>query len=211
MLKNPQMSKFWDFEIVKMVGFETPKLPSSILREIKVIVEKILIFTLWSIYYIDNWIHIDFFFQCNCSGDENCESSKTNVLPCQNEVLYATNPNSVVSCSTAQWICSADPQCSTALEYYNRFCQAMFRGKKCSDRCQNSIDILQRQTAANKLKTCYCEGNEEFDCIGIKANMEKLCFENDNTIDDRDKSSGDKCLSKMWNVMLVLTISYFVL
>ena len=156
-----------------------------------------------------NWIIL--FFQCNCSGDENCEASKTNVQPCQNEVLYATNPDSVVSCSTAQWICSADPQCSTALEYYNRFCQAMFRGKKCSDRCQNSIDILQRQTAANKLKTCYCEGNEEFDCIGIKANMEKLCFENDNTIDDRDKSSGDKCLSKMWNVMLVLTISHFVL
>ena len=92
-----------------------------------------------------------FIFQCNCTGDTYCEQSKQNVQSCQKEVMYATREDTIVSCSAAQWICAADPLCSTALEYYNRFCQAMFRGKKCSDRCMNSIGILRRQPKASKL------------------------------------------------------------
>ena len=69
--------------------------------------------------------------------------------------MYATREDTIVSCSAAQWICAADPLCSTALEYYNRFCQAMFRGKKCTDRCMNSINILGRQPKASKLESCY--------------------------------------------------------
>ena len=78
-------------------------------------------------------------FQCDCSGDKTCEASKANIRPCQNEVISATKQDAIVSCTTAQWICSADPLCSTALEYYNRFCQSMFRGKKCTDRCMNRL------------------------------------------------------------------------
>jgi growth arrest-specific protein 1 len=50
--------------------------------------------------------------------------------------------------SVAQWICIADPLCSTALDYYNRFCRSMFAGKKCTLRCKNSISILRRQVSA---------------------------------------------------------------
>ena len=52
----------------------------------------------------------------------------------------------------------------------------MFRGRKCTDRCINSIQILQRQKAAKKLETCYCDGTENYDCTAIKDNMESLCF-----------------------------------
>ena len=90
--------------------------------------------------------------------------------------MYATREDTVVSCSAAQWICAADPLCSTALEYYNRFCQAMFRGKKCTSRCMNSISILRRQPRASKLESCYCDGTENFDCPKIKSNMDQLCF-----------------------------------
>ena len=47
-----------------------------------------------------------------------------------------------------------------------------------------SINILKRQTAASKLESCYCEGTEDFDCVGIKMNMEELCFSTKNEIDD---------------------------
>ena len=53
----------------------------------------------------------------------------------------------------------------------------MFKGKGCSDRCMNSIKILQRQKAASKLENCYCQGNEDgYDCQTIKTNMQELCF-----------------------------------
>ena len=55
----------------------------------------------------------------------------------------------------------------------------MFKGKKCTDRCLNSISILQRQKAAKKLENCFCTGNEDFDCEDIKTNMQDLCFEQD--------------------------------
>jgi len=115
--------------------------------------------------------------QCNCSGDPSCEKTKSSVEPCQKEVAYATQPDTVVSCSAAQWICAADPLCSTALDYYNRFCGAMFAGKKCTKRCLNSINILRRQSSASKLETCYCDGTEkDFDCQAVKSNMDRLCF-----------------------------------
>ena len=89
----------------------------------------------------------------NCYKENSsfCERSKASVAPCQEEVELATRPDTIVSCSSAQWICAADPLCSTALDYYNRFCRAMFRGKKCTKRCHNSISILRRQKAAKKL------------------------------------------------------------
>jgi growth arrest-specific protein 1 len=82
-----------------------------------------------------------FNFQCNCSGDAGCERAKESVAPCQAEVTQATLPETVVSCSAAHWICAADPLCSTALDYYNRFCGAMFAGRRCTKRCLNSIQV----------------------------------------------------------------------
>ena len=153
-------------------------------------------------------------FQCNCTGDSFCEQSKRNVQSCQKEVMYATREDTVVSCSAAQWICAADPLCSTALEYYNRFCQAMFRGKKCTARCMNSISILRRQPKASKLESCYCDGTENFDCPKIKSNMDQLCFrdpliELDNEIDvdgHGHKTSGSSWMAKMERFLIVFSV-----
>ncbi len=84
--------------------------------------------------------------------------------------------DTVVSCTAAQWICAADPLCSTALEYYNRFCGSMFRGRRCTRRCLNSIRILRRQRASAKLESCLCDGTEPYECRRIKDNMDRLCF-----------------------------------
>ena len=125
--------------------------------------------------------------------------------------------DTVVSCTAAQWICAADPMCSTALEYYNRFCQAMFRGKKCTARCMNSIDILRRQKAAQKLENCQCDGTEEYDCQNIKINMENLCLApsqmEDNEIDvdygsqPRKKSSSWRLQVHKWLVLFLTILS----
>lgn len=81
----------------------------------------------------------------------------------------------VVSCRVAQWICSADALCSTALDYYNHYCRSMFHGKKCTSRCNNSISILRRQEKAAKLSMCKCDGLEDYDCVAIQKNMNRLC------------------------------------
>ncbi|XP_064100524.1 growth arrest-specific protein 1-like isoform X1 [Macrobrachium nipponense] len=112
---------------------------------------------------------------CVCS-DSYCRETKSRVEVCREEVVVANSDSSVVSCSLAHWICSADTQCSTAISYYDRFCRKMFIGKECGYKCNNSISILQRQEKAAKLETCICDGTEDFDCVGIKKNMARLCF-----------------------------------
>ncbi|XP_026288464.2 growth arrest-specific protein 1-like [Frankliniella occidentalis] len=112
---------------------------------------------------------------CQCA-DDLCEETKRRVEVCRPSVLRATRNESVVSCRVAQWICGADALCSTALEYYHRYCRRMFRGQKCTARCKNSISILRRQDKAAKLDSCWCDGKEEYDCPAIRSNMAQLCF-----------------------------------
>ena len=152
-----------------------------------------------------------FLFQCNCSGDSLCESIKSNISPCEDEVLQATKEDTVVPCVTAQWICDADSQCSNALFYYNLHCPLMFRGERCTDRCLNAIRILQRQDKASKLETCACTGKEPFDCKAIKANMDNLCFappqENNEIEDDDSKSSSLKLRVQKFLLLVSLFVS----
>ncbi|XP_045123501.1 growth arrest-specific protein 1-like isoform X1 [Portunus trituberculatus] len=112
---------------------------------------------------------------CVCS-DDYCRESKQRVEVCRVEVLRANANSTVVTCSVAHWICSADTLCSTAITYYDRYCRKMFLGKECSFRCNNSLGILQRQAKAAKLASCTCDGTEPFDCEGIKNNTARLCF-----------------------------------
>ena len=80
--------------------------------------------------------------------------TKSRVEACREPVLRASREGSVVTCSEARWICSSDAECGKALEYYNLFCRAMFRGRKCTQHCRNSLDILRRQEKAQKLVQC---------------------------------------------------------
>ena len=116
--------------------------------------------------------------QCDCEGDPECEMARRQIDSCRASVVYATRHDTVVSCTEAQWICMADTECAKALEYYNFNCRAMFRGKRCSQRCKNSLTILSRQRAATKLADCRCEFNERignYQCTDIKRNMGRLC------------------------------------
>ena len=99
-------------------------------------------------------------------------------------MTWNTAPDTIVSCSAATWICLADPLCSTALNYYNKNCQAMFMGGKCSKRCKNSLDILMRQESAGTLATCFCNGTEEFKSKEIRENTNRLCFEKEKYVNN---------------------------
>ena len=90
-------------------------------------------------------------FQCDCAGDVDCLNARRRIEACRHDVVYANRLDTVVSCTEAQWICTADAECSKALEYYNLLCRGMFKGKRCNQRCKNSIQILGRQTKAIKL------------------------------------------------------------
>lgn len=114
---------------------------------------------------------------CECN-DDYCREAKQRVEICRPEVSRIVDgpDETVVSCRVAQWICAADTYCSAALSYYNRLCKSMFHGKKCTHRCLNSIDVLRRREKAAKLKTCVCDGHEDYDCLVIQRNMDTLCF-----------------------------------
>ena len=150
--------------------------------------------------------------QCNCAGDEQCQRVKSNVQPCQDAVTYAIKPQTQVSCTQARWICAADAPCAKALEYYDQFCRAMFRGRKCTKRCMNSINILRRQRGADKLEQCYCDGSENFPCREIKSNMDTLCFRDDHDDMSNDIRDGGKTKSsgsfsaKLHRFMIVVCV-----
>lgn len=118
----------------------------------------------------------DDLINCDCQGDEYCLQRKQSSKVCRPQVEEAVDPKTIVSCSKASWICMADQLCSTALEYYYRFCQSSFSQGHCSMRCNNSLSILYRQPKASKLVNCHCDGSEEFPCVKYKTLTERLCL-----------------------------------
>lgn len=95
---------------------------------------------------------------------------------CRPQVMKGA-ANATSSCRLSQLICLADAQCSTALGYYNDLCRSMYRrGRKCSNKCMNSIDILRKQEKAAALVACRCDGNEDYDCPRMQRNLQRLCF-----------------------------------
>ncbi|XP_049963857.1 growth arrest-specific protein 1-like [Schistocerca serialis cubense] len=111
---------------------------------------------------------------CRCS-DEECSETKRRVEVCRPWVENMTR-TSRLSCRAAQAVCDADQLCYTALDFYHRNCRAMFAGRRCSHRCNNSISILRRQEKAAKLSDCRCDGSEGYDCERVRVNMNRLCF-----------------------------------
>lgn len=139
---------------------------------------------------------------CDCDGNKYCELSKQRIEVCRKSVYAAVAKDTIVSCSTARWICISDLLCKTALEYYQRFCRQLFIGQKCTHRCNNSLSILDRQEKASKLRTCYCDGTENFPCARVKFYTEHMCYgrlphnpfnawedEDDSSLDDNNDNS----------------------
>lgn len=112
--------------------------------------------------------------QCQCE-DEYCEEAKQRIEVCRSQVVKGA-ANATSSCRLSQMICLADAQCSTALSYYRQLCRSVYRGRKCSNRCLNSIKILKKQEKAAALTECRCDGDEDFDCPRMQSNLARLCF-----------------------------------
>lgn len=116
-----------------------------------------------------------FLLQCKCE-DEYCLETIRRMEVCRPQVMKGA-ANATSSCRLSQLICLADAQCSTALGYYNDLCRSMYRrGRKCSNKCMNSIDILRKQEKAAALVACRCDGNEDYDCPRMQRNLQRLCF-----------------------------------
>ncbi|XP_027196911.1 growth arrest-specific protein 1-like isoform X3 [Dermatophagoides pteronyssinus] len=115
---------------------------------------------------------------CDCNNNKYCELSKSRLEICRKPVWSAIKSDTIVSCSIARWICITDQPCRTALEYYEQNCHQLFQGHKCTNRCNNSLSILDRQEKAMKLRTCYCDGTENFPCRRIKYFTERICYSN---------------------------------
>ncbi|XP_050431970.1 growth arrest-specific protein 1-like [Adelges cooleyi] len=117
---------------------------------------------------------------CTCR-DRYCEETKARVEVCRPLVLEAVKNETIVSCELAQWICAVDPVCSAALGYYHTYCKRMIQGVSCTERCLNSINILQRQEKAVKMNRCRCSGAAAGECLRNKERMARLCYgEGDN-------------------------------
>ncbi|XP_047522162.1 growth arrest-specific protein 1-like [Pieris napi] len=111
---------------------------------------------------------------CQCE-DEYCVDAKQKIYVCRAQVLKGA-ADATASCRLSQLICQADSQCGTALVYYNDNCRSVYRGRKCSKKCLNSIEILRKQEKAAALTACRCDGNEDYDCPRMQSNLAKLCF-----------------------------------
>lgn len=112
---------------------------------------------------------------CDCDASDFCETIRQRIQVCRHQVLNATAAGSVVSCQTARSICNADLPCSTALGYFYDRCRPVFHGRACDPFCRNSLQILHRQPKADKLKTCFCDGGEDFACQRIKQTTVEAC------------------------------------
>lgn len=113
---------------------------------------------------------------CECGENDVCRKSKLRVEVCREAVEKLIAPGARIPCSVAFWMCEAEPQCGTALAYYYRYCRGAFHGKRCTPRCNNSLAILNRQPRSDTLRSCYCDGSEEFPCQKIRDRTDQLCY-----------------------------------
>lgn len=101
---------------------------------------------------------------------------KSRLEVCRPLVVEMARNETVVPCELAQWLCMVDPVCDAALGYYTTYCKRMIQGSVCTERCLNSIEILQRQESAAKMNRCRCTGRLTVECLRNKERMVRLCY-----------------------------------
>jgi len=163
------------------------------------------------------------FINCNCSGNSDCVDQKQKIEVCTRVVLQAIEElekeDSVVSCTLAKMLCEGDSSCLAALSYYQDHCSSLFRGEKCTDKCNNSVSILYQQDEAKKLQTCKCDGTEAFNCNEVRYNTDRLCFNKHVTYTSSEgvnRSASPVCISPLSLIALIIVtvqqlLRYFVL
>ena len=142
--------------------------------------------------------------ECDCAGDVDCESTRNRLEACGRHSVRLAARNDTVSryviclvarpslisaptrsCGEAKWICLSDAECGKALEHYHHNCGAMFRGRRCTERCRNSIAILRRQEKAAKLESCECRGEDQ-----VTVNFCPFCLRSCSSFPTRHDSNA---------------------
>jgi len=127
---------------------------------------------------------------CDCAGSEDCQLQRDRISVCSDDVLAALKTldnEDVISCSLARMLCEANTQCYTALGYYEENCENLWlnghKSLECSQACNNSLNILNRQPRAVKLENCLCDNTDtiidENTCIRMKYNTKTYCQNNE--------------------------------
>ena len=78
------------------------------------------------------------FMECDCDGNNVCQRQKRRLSVCSHDVMAAMesikDDDTQISCSLAELICRADTPCLFALNYYQKHCQRLFIGDRCTSR-----------------------------------------------------------------------------
>lgn len=124
------------------------------------------------------------FMSCACGENALCRSQRARLDCCLDGVTRALravdDEDSSVPCSLAEQICRADTSCLTAIEFYGRNCGYLLQtvgSDRCLSRCRNSVRVLYRQRQALKLRSCHCEGTEDYDCRMLQRRTQQLCVD----------------------------------
>ncbi|XP_077514245.1 growth arrest-specific protein 1-like [Amblyomma americanum] len=148
---------------------------------------------------------------CECGENDVCRKSKLRVEVCREAVEKLTAPGARIPCSVAFWMCEAEPQCGTALAYYYRYCRGAFHGKRCTPRCNNSLAILNRQPRSDTLRSCYCDGSEEFPCQKIRDRTDQLCYgRQEPSTTPKPGSAAPELLPAAWPQLTLATVLLLV-
>ena len=84
------------------------------------------------------------------------------VEPCRSQVEQELALDRVLTCTTATYICSAEPACNTALQYYNNYCADMFTGQikhtisDLSDKIYSATHVAKMKLRLQKFKRLSC-------------------------------------------------------
>lgn len=127
------------------------------------------------------------YLNCDCRGNRDCTQWKERIQVCSDDVisvLEVLDTEQQISCSLARMLCEADTQCYTALQFYEKHCEAIFERQpvpnQCSVICNNSVQILYSRKRASKLKNCICDEEDPIidlaTCIRMRYNTETQCF-----------------------------------
>lgn len=118
---------------------------------------------------------------CNSSQNELYSVPKRKLEICEKKVekTLKTLKNDHLPCSLSLKLCEAETRCSTALFYYRKNCQRLFRKKgiTCQPACKRSAKILYSTIQGHHLRRCKCKGQKKdrIWCEIIQNNMENFC------------------------------------
>ena len=123
---------------------------------------------------------------CDCDGNEDCQLQRDRIGVCSDEVLAALETldnEETISCSLARMLCEANTKCFVAWDFFEKNCENMWLNHpdnlECSEKCNNSLNILNRQPRAVKLDNCRCDNTDplidEDTCIRMKYNTKTYC------------------------------------